>query len=66
VFYAPRGFACSLHSLKAELIHGTRFASEEDLRACVREYARYYNNERLHSSLGYRPPAEFEAQISTK
>jgi transposase InsO family protein len=53
------------HSLKAELVHGNTFASEEDLRARVREYVRYYNHERLHSSLGYRSPAEFEAQIST-
>ena len=53
------------HSLKAELIHGATFASEEDLRTAVKEYAHYYNHERLHSSLGYRPPAEFEAQIST-
>lgn len=54
------------HTLKAELIHGASFASEGDLRTRVREYVRYYNCERLHSSLGYRPPAEFEAQISTK
>ena len=54
------------HTLKAELIHGASFASEEDLRTRVREYVRYYNHERLHSSLGYRPPAEFEAQISMK
>lgn len=53
------------HSLKAEVIHGASFASEEKLRAGVREYVRYYNHERLHSAPGYRSPVEFEAQIST-
>lgn len=54
------------HSLKAEMIHGVRFDNEESLRSAIADYVRYYNCKRLHSSLGYRPPAEFEAQIGLK
>jgi transposase InsO family protein len=49
------------HSLKAELIHGTRFATEATLRRAVARYIRYYNHRRLHSALGYRSPVDYEA-----
>jgi putative transposase len=52
------------HSLKADVVHGVQFASDESLRSCVRRYVRYYNHERLHSSLGYRSPAEYERQVA--
>ena len=55
-----------LHSLKAEIIHVTRVDSERSLRAALEEYVPYYNCKRLHSPLGYRPPAESEAQIGQK
>ena len=48
------------HSLKAELIRGTTFASEPQLRTALRTYIRYYNAIRLHSSLGYTAPLVFE------
>lgn len=31
-------------------------------RSALRSYGDFYNRYRLHSSLGYRSPAEFEAQ----
>jgi hypothetical protein len=31
----------------------------------VAEYKRYWNRERLHSGSGYRPPAEFAAQLAS-
>ena len=52
------------HSLKADVIHGVEFLTDESLRACVKKYIRYYNYERLHSSLNYRSPVEFERRAA--
>ena len=52
------------HSLKADVVHGVEFASDESLRSCVRRYVHYYNHQRLHSSLGYRSPVEYERQVA--
>jgi transposase InsO family protein len=52
------------HSLKAELIRGTDFASEHQLRAALRSYIRYYNTIRLHSSLQYTAPLVFEQRTA--
>jgi putative transposase len=51
------------HSLKTEWLFGTTFQTESHLRAALLDYVRFYNQQRLHSSLGYLPPAVFEAQI---
>ena len=48
------------HSLKAELIHGHTFMAVSDLRHHLQRYMRYYNHQRLHSSLGYRSPVDYE------
>ena len=48
------------HSLKADVIHGATFDTDDGLRASVRSYVRFYNHERLHSSLNYRSPVAFE------
>jgi transposase InsO family protein len=48
------------HSLKAEVLHGTRFATEDDLRQDLARYIHYYNHRRLHSALGYRSPVDYE------
>jgi transposase InsO family protein len=40
------------HSLKADVIHGRRFQTVGELRHELRRYVRYYNHQRLHSSLG--------------
>ena len=52
------------HSLKAELIHGARFATEGQLRLALRRYVWYYNHQRLHSALRYRAPAAYESQAA--
>lgn len=48
------------HSLKAEVIHGRSFATVAELRQALRRYVRYYNHQRLHSSLGYQSPVDYE------
>ncbi len=52
------------HSLKAELIHGTRFESEATLRRELLRYINYYNRQRRHSALGYRSPVDYEARAA--
>ncbi len=52
------------HSLKAEVIHRTRSATEADLRQLVGQYIQYYNHRRMHSALRYRSPVEFEQRAA--
>ncbi len=49
------------HSLKTESIHGEKFRNEHELRMAIAKYInRFYNPLRLHSSIGYLSPMEFE------
>jgi len=49
------------HSLKAELVHQHSFTSDGQLNAQIGSYIeRFYNLKRVHSSLGYHSPVEFE------
>ncbi len=52
------------HSLKADVIHGVAFSTDDELRACLRWYVPFYNQRRLHSGLGYQPPSEFERNVA--
>ena len=48
-------------SLKNELIHFCTFHTREEAKAAVFDYIEiFYNRSRLHQSLGYLSPAEFE------
>lgn len=48
-------------TLKCELIHRRRFPSREAARRAVFEYLEaFYNRRRLHSSLGYVSPENYE------
>ncbi|MEO6588680.1 MAG: IS3 family transposase [Pyrinomonadaceae bacterium] len=52
---------------KAELVENGIFESVEDARSEVFSYIEgYYNRVRLHSSLGYKSPLEFEKQLEIK
>jgi len=48
-------------TLKREEIDAREYGNLEDLRLGIAAFIElYYNENRLHSALGYRPPAEFE------
>ena len=51
-------------TMKSDMYHRRDFDSDRDLYRAIKAYVAFYNNERLHSSLGYRTPAEFVAQCS--
>ena len=50
-----------MKTLKREEIYANEYGDMDDLRSHIEEFIdRYYNRQRLHSALGYRPPEEFE------
>jgi putative transposase len=52
-----------IKTLKREEIHANEYKDLEQLRDHIEEFIeRYYNQQRLHSALGYRSPEEFEKQ----
>lgn len=51
------------HTLKVELVHNTRFDTREQAKAEIFNYIEvFYNRIRMHSTLGYCSPIEFEQQ----
>lgn len=49
-------------SLKVERLHGRRFESRQQARNEVLDWLHWYNWKRLHSTLKYRSPMEYEQE----
>jgi putative transposase len=54
-----------MKTLKAEEVNGKAYATLDEARRDIGKFIdTLYNTDRLHSALGYKPPAEFEAELS--
>ena len=52
-------------TLKRDLIHNRRYSTRDEARRDIFDYIElFYNRTRLHSSLGYMSPAQFEQQTN--
>jgi len=49
-----------IHSFKVERIHKNEFVTEKELRATIIESVGFYNQKRVHASLNYMSPNEYE------
>jgi putative transposase len=53
-------------TLKKELIYRTEYKNKEDAKKSIFEYIEvWYNRNRIHSSIGYMTPVQFEKSIIT-
>jgi putative transposase len=53
--------------LKTELVYRQSWATRAQVRRAVFEFIEvFYNRQRLHSSLGYMSPADYEAMQQTR
>ena len=51
---------------KRELTHHKSYVTREEARRSLFEYIKvFYNRQRLHSTLGYRSPADYELRFAS-
>ena len=48
-------------TLKSEMYYRNKFSADKSLLREIKSYVDFYNEDRLHSSLGYTTPMAFEA-----
>jgi transposase InsO family protein len=52
-------------ALKRELVYQRRFATRSEARAAIFEWIEvFYNRVRLHSTLGFKSPVDFETKLN--
>ena len=52
------------HTLKTEWIRGRSFVTFAELGAALKAYIRFYNHQRLHSSIDSQTPEEYERLVA--
>lgn len=56
-----------MKTLKYEEVYRNEYRDLAEVRASIHQFLeQVYNQKRLHSALGYVPPAEFEAQLAAQ
>ena len=48
------------HTLKTEMVYFQHFKDLVEATGYIMDYIHFYNNDRLHSSLDYQSPMEYE------